>query len=41
MKFKSVMGEHGYAETDSDYCVFVKVFGEDVLSSCCCMSMIC
>lgn len=29
MKFKSVMGEHGYAETDSDQCVFVKVFGED------------
>lgn len=29
MKFKSVMGEHGYAETDSDHCVFVKVFGED------------
>ncbi|CAN6804119.1 unnamed protein product [Brassica oleracea] len=24
MKFKSVMGEHGYAETDSDHCVFVK-----------------
>ena len=29
MKFKSVMGEHGYAETDSDHCVFVKVFGDD------------
>ena len=29
MKFKSIMGEHGYAETNSDHCVFAKVFGDD------------
>ena len=29
MKFKFVMGEHGYAETDSYHCVFVKVFCKD------------
>ena len=29
MQFMSVMGDYGYAQIDSDHCVFVKVFGED------------
>ena len=34
MKFKFVMGEHGYRETDSDHCVLLKVLVRMILSSC-------